>query len=120
MASIQDRSNDDTLKALDGRILHLQGKSHAALNYLLQSAGAIVCKNWVVTSWANLGAAGLHGLVEPLGFIHDEVQYSVREEDVETVERILTSSIVEVGESFNLNVPLASEAKHGSSWADCH
>jgi hypothetical protein len=39
---------------------------------------------------------------------------------VELVEKHLTESIVMVGESFNLNVPLASEAKHGLSWADCH
>lgn len=123
LESIQARSKNDTLKALDGRILQLQGKQHAALNYLLQGAGAIVCKRWVVTSWANLGAAGLTGpvpLVKPLGFIHDEIQYSVRPEDVETVERIVTNSIVEVGLELKLNVPLAAEAKHGSSWADCH
>jgi DNA polymerase I-like protein with 3'-5' exonuclease and polymerase domains len=123
LESVKARSKDDTLKALDGRILYLQGKQHAALNYLLQSAGAIVCKNWVVTSWANLDAAGMLGdvpQVHPLGFIHDEIQYAVKPDQVETVERILTNSIVEVGLDFNLNVPLASEAKHGSSWADCH
>ena len=123
LESVKARSKDDTLKALDGRVLYLQGKQHAALNYLLQSAGAIVCKNWVVTSWANLDAAGMLGdvpQVYPLGFIHDEIQYAVKPDQVETVERILTNSIVEVGESFKLNVPLASEAKHGSSWADCH
>jgi DNA polymerase I-like protein with 3'-5' exonuclease and polymerase domains len=123
LESVKARSKDDTLKALDGRVLYLQGKQHAALNYLLQSAGAIVCKNWVVTSWANLDAAGMLGdvpQVYPLGFIHDEIQYAVKPDQVETVERILINSIVEVGLSFNLNVPLASEAKHGSSWADCH
>lgn len=123
LESVKARSKDDTLKALDGRILYLQGKQHAALNYLLQSAGAIVCKNWVVTSWANLDAAGMLGdapQVYPLGFIHDEIQYAVKPDQVETVERILTNSIVEVGESFKLNVPLAAEAKHGNSWADCH
>lgn len=123
LESVKARSKDDTLKALDGRVLYLQGKQHAALNYLLQSAGAIVCKNWVVTSWANLDAAGMLGdvpQVYPLGFIHDEIQYAVKPDQVETVKRILTNSIVEVGESFKLNVPLASEAKHGSSWADCH
>jgi hypothetical protein len=123
LESVKARSKDDTLKALDGRILYLQGKQHAALNYLLQSAGAIVCKNWVVTSWANLDAAGMLGdvpQVYPLGFIHDEIQYAVKPDQVETVERILTNSIVEVGESFNLNVPLVAKAKHGNSWADCH
>ena len=34
-------------KGLDGRPIRIQGKNYAALNYLLQSAGAIICKRWV-------------------------------------------------------------------------
>jgi DNA polymerase I-like protein with 3'-5' exonuclease and polymerase domains len=121
LESVKARSKDDTLKALDGRILHLQGKQHAALNYLLQSAGAIVCKNWVVESYRNIDMELRLGIdYTPLGFIHDEIQVAVSPVEVDTVERILTESIVTVGQSFKLNVPLASEAKHGSSWADCH
>lgn len=121
MESVKARSKNDTLKALDGRILYLQGKQHAALNYLLQSAGAIVCKNWVVESYRMIDGELRLGIdYTPLGFIHDEIQVAVSPVEVDTVERILTESIVTVGESFNLNVPLASEAKHGSSWADCH
>jgi DNA polymerase I-like protein with 3'-5' exonuclease and polymerase domains len=121
LESVKARSKDDTLKALDGRILYLQGKQHAALNYLLQSAGAIVCKNWVVESYKRIDAQltlGVH--YTPLGFIHDEIQVAVTPDWVEIVEKMLTKSIVTVGESFKLNVPLAAEAKHGNSWADCH
>jgi DNA polymerase I-like protein with 3'-5' exonuclease and polymerase domains len=121
LESVKARSKDDTLKALDGRVLYLQGKQHAALNYLLQSAGAIVCKNWVVESYRRIDAQLDLGVdYTPLGFIHDEIQVAVTPDWVEIVERMLTQSIVTVGESFKLNVPLASEAKHGSSWADCH
>jgi DNA polymerase I-like protein with 3'-5' exonuclease and polymerase domains len=121
LESVKARSKDDTLKALDGRILHLQGKQHAALNYLLQSAGAIVCKNWVVESYRRIDLELRLGVdYTPLGFIHDEIQVAVSPVEVDTVERILTESIVTVGESFNLNVPLASEAKHGPNWASCH
>jgi DNA polymerase I-like protein with 3'-5' exonuclease and polymerase domains len=121
LESIQARSKDDTLKALDGRILYLQGKQHAALNYLLQSAGAIVCKNWVVESYSRMeGVLQLGVEYTPLGFVHDEIQVAVMPEFVHAAEAILVSSIVTVGESFNLNVPLASEAKHGSTRADCH
>jgi DNA polymerase I-like protein with 3'-5' exonuclease and polymerase domains len=56
----------------------------------------------------------------PLGFIHDEIQIAVTHNNVPLVEQILTSSIVTVGESFKLNVPLASEAKHGQNWSACH
>lgn len=119
--AIQERAKNDTLKGLDGRILYLQGKQHAALNYLLQSAGAIVCKNWVVESYRNIDRKlQLGAAYTPLGFIHDEIQVATKPEFVDLVEEFLTKSIVTVGLNFNLNVPLASEAKHGTSWADCH
>jgi DNA polymerase-1 len=35
------------LKALDGRHMHIRSK-HAALNTLLQGAGALICKKWIV------------------------------------------------------------------------
>jgi DNA polymerase I-like protein with 3'-5' exonuclease and polymerase domains len=121
LESVKARSKNDTLKALDGRVLYLQGKQHAALNYLLQSAGAIVCKNWVVESYRNIDGELRFGIdYTPLGFIHDEIQVAVSPVEVDTVKRILTESIVTVGASFNLNVPLASEAKHGPNWASCH
>jgi len=121
LESVKARSKNDTLKALDGRILYLQGKQHAALNYLLQSAGAIVCKNWVVESYETIGTGLKLGVdYTPLGFIHDEIQVAVHPTFVTAVEKVLMDSIVRVGLNFNLNVPLASEAKHGSSWADCH
>jgi len=121
LESVKARSKNDTLKALDGRILYLQGKQHAALNYLLQSAGAIVCKNWVVESYKVIDQELKLGVdYTPLGFIHDEIQVAVTPGNVALVETILTGAIVDVGLDFKLNVPLASEAKHGSSWADCH
>jgi DNA polymerase I len=121
LESVKARSKDDTLKALDGRVLYLQGKQHAALNYLLQSAGAIVCKNWVVESYRGIDQELKLGVdFTPLGFIHDEIQIAVTPGNVPLVETILTGAIIDVGLDFKLNVPLAAEAKHGSSWADCH
>jgi DNA polymerase I len=121
LESVKARSKDDTLKALDGRVLYLQGKQHAALNYLLQSAGAIVCKNWVVESYRGIDQELKLGVdFTPLGFIHDEIQIAVTPDNVPLVEMILTEAIINVGLDFKLNVPLAAEAKHGSSWADCH
>ena len=49
------------LKGLDGRLLHVRS-THAALNTLLQSAGALVCKKWLVILEEELKARGLkHG-----------------------------------------------------------
>ena len=49
------------LKGLDGRPLHVRSV-HSALNLLLQSAGALICKKWMVLWEQNLIKAGYeHG-----------------------------------------------------------
>ena len=49
------------LRGLDGRILHVRSP-HSALNLLLQSAGAIICKQWIVLTEQMLYEQGLrHG-----------------------------------------------------------
>lgn len=49
------------LLGLDGRLLYVRSP-HSALNTLLQSAGALVCKKWVVTVEENMMKAGYkHG-----------------------------------------------------------
>lgn len=49
------------LKGLDGRRLHVRSL-HSALNLLLQSAGALVCKKWIVQTEKRLLDLGLkHG-----------------------------------------------------------
>jgi DNA polymerase-1 len=122
LKAVSKKAEGDVLKGLDGRPIRLQGKKHAALNYLLQSAGAIVCKSWVVETHHAIQEEGLQlGIdYQPLGFIHDEQQLAVSPTHVENVEIILTHTMPIVGEDLGLRVPLAAEAKHGNSWADCH
>ena len=49
------------LKGLDGRLLHVRSP-HSALNLLLQSAGALICKKWIVETERRLINRGLkHG-----------------------------------------------------------
>jgi DNA polymerase I len=122
LKAVSKKAEGDVLKGLDGRPIRLQGKKHAALNYLLQSAGAIVCKNWVVETHHCIANEGLLLGVDyqPLGFIHDEQQLSVSTTYVPLVENILVNTMPQVGEDLGLRVPLAAEAKHGKTWADCH
>ncbi len=106
------------LKGLDGRPIRLQGKHHAALNYLLQSAGACVCKSWLIRSYELLDEAGID--YWPLGFIHDELQISVAPSQVADAEFLITSAMKDVQHSTKFRCDLDSEAQHGSNWADCH
>jgi DNA polymerase I len=122
LTAVAKRAESDVLKGLDGRPIRLQGKKHAALNYLLQSAGAIVCKRWNVISYQQFNSLGYQWGIDYqwLGWIHDEIQLAVQPKLVSDAKFQLEWAIVQAGEYYNLKVPLASEAKAGSSWADCH
>jgi hypothetical protein len=122
LTAVKKRAEGDVLIGLDGRPIKLQGKKHAALNYLLQSAGAIVCKRWNVIAYESLTKLGYQWDIDYqwLGWIHDEIQLAVLPHLVNDFKFNLEWSIVQAGEYYKLRVPLASEAKEGASWADCH
>jgi len=119
---VNKKSASDVLRGLDGRPILLQGKKHAALNYLLQSAGAIVCKRWNVITYNTINELGYQWGVDYqwLGWIHDEIQLAVQPHLINDFKFQLEWAIVQAGEYYKLKVPLASEAKSGLSWADCH
>ena len=116
--AVKNRASSGVLRGLDGRPIRLMGKEHAALNYLLQSAGAIICKRWVILTHRALHEAGIS--FEPLGFIHDEQQLSIRPEDADAVGTIITQSMKAVQHELNFRCDLDSEFQTGNSWADCH
>ena len=122
LTAVKERAESDVLIGLDQRPIKLQGKKHAALNYLLQSAGAIVCKRWNVIAYESLTKLGYQWDIDYqwLGWIHDEIQLAVLPHLVNDFKFNLEWAIVQAGEYYNLRVPLASEAKEGASWADCH
>lgn len=108
------------LKGLDGRIIPIR-HSHAALNTLLQSAGAIICKTWYVQIEELLRLQGYtREDVTIVAFIHDEVQLLVREGLEEEIGKLTKDAMWDVEEQFRFRCPLDSEFKHGSTWADTH
>src|SRR5690606_12207499 len=56
---VQGAATRGHLVGLDGRLLHIRSP-HAALNTLLQSAGALICKQWIVESDELLREIGRH------------------------------------------------------------
>jgi len=116
--AVSQRAESDVLTALDGRPIRLQGKKHAALNYLLQSAGAIICKNWVIRANELLKEAGI--CYWPLAFVHDEMQISVAPEQAEQAAFLITAAMKDVESTLSFRCRLDSEYKIGRSWADCH
>ena len=109
------------LRALDGRPVFCRAE-HAALNYLLQSAGAIISKRWVVIGQHMLDQAGLtydHDYTR-CAYVHDEVQLSVVPSEVDRVKALLEAAAPEAGNYYNFRVPIAAAADHGENWAATH
>jgi DNA polymerase I len=107
------------LKGLDGRHLHIRS-SHAALNTLLQSAGALVCKRWAVEMDLALQEHGLKDRCQVVANIHDEHQYECDEDIAELVGELSVQSIKNAGQYFNIKVELDGEAKIGNNWFETH
>lgn len=107
------------LIGLDGRRLICRSQ-HSALNTLLQSAGALVCKRWLVEIDDALRASGLIHQCQQVGWIHDEVQIEVKEQHAEAVGRICADAAVRAGEFFKLRIPTAGEFKVGNNWSETH
>lgn len=105
------------IKGLDGRIIPIR-HSHAALNTLLQSAGAIICKTWYVYVAEALEKAGLDAKI--VAFVHDEVQVVVKKGQEDETGRLIQRAMRDVEDRFKFRCRLDSEYQHGNNWADTH
>ena len=105
------------LKGLDGRKLWLRSE-HAALNTLLQSAGAIVMKK-ALTILHEI--ATLNGIdFKFVGNIHDEFQTEVEWDQAEQFGVLAVDAIRQAGIDLGLRCPLDGEYKIGDTWAETH
>ena len=107
------------LVGLDGRHLHIRSE-HAALNTLLQSAGALICKRWMVEVDNEIEARGWRGRVQQVAWVHDEIQVEVDEEIAEAFGQMAVDCVTKAGNYFNIKVPLTGEYKVGNNWAETH
>lgn len=111
------------LIGLDGRRLAIRSE-HAALNTLLQSAGALISKQWIVECFKETEARGLRygweGDYTLLGYIHDELQWAVRDEKAKEFGQMVVDCAAKAGEFFNFKVPVGAEFNVGKNWADTH
>ena len=109
------------LRGLDGRPIFCRAE-HASLNYLLQSAGAIISKRWVVVGQDLLDGAGLTYDKDytRCAYVHDEVQLSVIPQEVDRVKDLLEKAAPLAGQHYKFRVPITASADSGANWADTH
>lgn len=105
----------------DGRLVYIESE-HAALNMLLQGAGAIVMKKALIILDRSLQLEGLKpgSDYEFLLNSHDEWQIECPLSLSDFVGRMAVAAIELAGEAFNMKCPLTGEYKVGESWADTH
>ena len=105
------------LKGLDGRKIFLRHK-HAALNTLLQGAGAILMKKGLVILDKRLRQSNLD--FKFVGNIHDEWQIEVRACQANRVGQLAVESLIDAGKYYNLRCPMDGEYKIGDNWSETH
>lgn len=113
-----------SILGLDRRVVYVRSP-HSALNTLLQSAGALICKKWVCLVEENMRKAGYkHGWdgdFAMMAWVHDETQIACRTREIaEDCVRIAQESMRQTQEFFKFNCQLDTEGKIGANWFDCH
>ena len=102
---------------LDGRRIWVRSE-HAALNSLLQGAGAIVMKKALVIFDDKRKANKWP--VKYVANVHDEAQLECPKDIAEEVGKAFKQSIIEAGEHYKLRCPLDGEYKIGRNWRETH
>jgi DNA polymerase-1 len=115
--NITEAAEAGPIKALDGRNLHIRSP-HASLNTLLQGAGAIVCKQWLVHMDEHIRTTGVD--VKLVASVHDEYQFEVAKKDVERFGKITKDAMLETATTLDMKCPLDCEYKVGNTWAETH
>ena len=112
--------NNKTLKALDGNPYHIRS-AHSALNTLLQGAGALVMKYYLIALDDLLQKTYTPGKeYEFVLNVHDEVQIECDEKIAQDVATIAQDAFDVVTKLLNFRIPLRGSAAIGDNWSETH
>ena len=105
------------LKGIDGRVLPIRSP-HAALNTLLQSAGAVIMKKACILAHEEYEAKNIP--VAQVAAVHDEYQLICFPQHADEVGKIMVKAIQNAGAAFGFRCPLDGEYRVGKNWAETH
>jgi DNA polymerase I-like protein with 3'-5' exonuclease and polymerase domains len=114
---VEDAGKRGRIKAIDGRYLKVRSV-HSALNTLLQGAGAIICKQWLVHIMSRVYQKNLD--VKLVASVHDEYQFEVLNKDVGDFCVITKIAMKETEQTLKLRCPLDNDYKVGTTWTETH
>ena len=114
---VENAGRRGKIKAIDGRYLKVRSP-HSALNTLLQGAGAIICKQWLLHIIKRVYNKKLD--VRLVASVHDEYQFEVANKDVNEFCSITKIAMKETERTLSLRCPLDNDYKVGVTWAETH
>ena len=88
------------------------------MNTLIQGAGAIVCKLWLINMIKRINRTGVDAKL--VASIHDEYQFEVLNKDVNKFGQITKDAMKDTEKQLQMKCPLDSEWKVGKTWAETH
>ena len=105
------------VRGLDQRKIIIR-HPHAALNTLLQGAGACVMKKALTLLQEYVINKQIKAF--PVVNVHDEFQYEVQEDRADEFGRLAVQSIIDAGKQLNVRCQLNGEYKIGNNWSETH
>lgn len=109
--------NQGLLRTIDGGFVRCPSLN-AALNYKIQSMGAIVMKLAAINLRTEAFSRGIE--YQTVGTIHDEWQIESASTDAEEIGKLAVQSITSGAEHLRFSVPLGGDYKVGQTWAETH
>lgn len=105
------------VRGLDGRRLFSRSEP-AALNTLLQGAGAVIMKRAMVIFKES--TAHLVGKFHMVAVVHDEFVITCKPEIAEELGEICNESIRKAGEFYHFRCPMDGAYQSGADWSQVH
>jgi DNA polymerase I-like protein with 3'-5' exonuclease and polymerase domains len=115
--SVTKAAGKGKIKGIDGRLLHIRSP-HSALNTLIQGAGAVVCKVWLIHMMTRIKVLGIDAKL--VASIHDEYQFEVLNKDVKRFGQVTKDAMKDTEKELRMKCPLDNEWKVGRTWAQTH
>ncbi len=115
--SVTKAAGKGKIKGIDGRLLHIRSP-HSALNTLIQGAGAVVCKVWLIHMMTRIKVLGIDAKL--VASIHDEYQFEVLNKDVPRFGQVTKDAMKDTEKELRMKCPLDNEWKVGRTWAQTH
>lgn len=126
--AVKDEDGNIKYEYVGGWIAGLCGRKlypafeYSTLNTLIQGAGAVISKQWILETIYNLELKGLtHGKEFTLvGWVHDEQVIECDPDKAELVLEVCLKAAEQAGEFFKFPCPIAAEGKIGQNWLEIH